>query len=81
MSQYFHVFVLSDNTILNYPVPMLVRARRRPEQILFAFPDAVLMVNESVEKINLIEIELLHKGFVTEPMRATLVEAKTVNDV
>lgn len=80
MIQYFHVFVLSDNTLLNYPVPMLVRTRRRPEQIVFAFPDAVLIVNESEEKLNLIELELLHKGFVTEPMRAILLEEKTVKD-
>ena len=80
MSQYFHVFVLRDNTLLNYPVPMLVRTQRRPEQILFSFPDAVLLVNESKEKLDLIELELLHKGFVTEPMRAVVLEAKTVND-
>ena len=80
MSQYFHVFVLPDNTHLNYPVPMLVRTQRRPEQIVFSFPDAILLVNEPETKLKQIELELLWKGFVTEPMRATLLESKTVND-
>ena len=76
MSQHLHEFNLTDRTLL-YPVPMTVRVQIYNKQIIFEFPDAILSVQSTEERIGIIIHELVEKGYVTGAMPAQLMDRNT----
>ena len=80
MSQHFYEFNTATGTIY-YPVPMLVKAHRpKMELFLFEFPEAVFSVQDTAEKLNLIDQSMRFKGFVPEAMDAQMVSSTVTGD-
>ena len=80
MSAHFHEFNLSDQELL-YPVPMTERIRILQQQIIFEFSDAVLSVQGTEERLDLIILQLRQKGYVEGAMPAQLVDRNTAEDL